>query len=744
MPTREEKLAAIEASRLPAPPPAAPRQSLRAWLFGSLAGRLLVVALAVKLVSAAVQALTPLPLPLRLVNGAASLILLASAVYVLWRGLVSVKRRLLWRVRRKLILSYVFIGFVPTLLVVAFFLFGGLLMFMNISAYLFRDGYDGLVQEMRVLARTIELELRQQGPAPRAIIERHVAENRTRYPDLSIELIPAAPARGGGELGPAFTAGPWWHADPPGAVPDWVQPDGFEGTLTCAPADAPDEPQLLIRAVAPPGDGGAYAVVVDLPINGQVVEHLRDVTGIRAGDLTVPNPGDGTVPLAGRPRGPAGQAETPAPAPRPVSAFSFERSVAVLEYVDWATGRSAVAYLSLSVRLSGLYERISAAQGMLRSHVSLGQLFLVVLVVVAVLFLIIEFVALVMGFALARSITSSVHDLFMGTERVRQGDFTHRIDIKTRDQLGELADSFNQMTSSIEDLLQQAAEKKRMEEELRIAREIQMSLLPSGPLAMPGLTVAAVCVAAREVGGDYYDFFTLGERRLALLIADVAGKGTSAALYMAELKGLLLSLSQIYQSPRQLLIEANRILAENLGSRSFITMTYAVVDLDARVMTYARAGHTPMIYVAAHGGGAQVLTPGGMVLGLRLPGAEQKFAALLEEQSVPLHAGDVFVLYTDGISEAMNVDSELFGESRLGQLVEEHGHLDSLELRERIIREVQAFVGTADQHDDMTMILLKIEDVDRLAVVSAQLSDAVSPGSPIMVPAGASLNAESL
>ena len=131
---------------------------------------------------------------------------------------------------------------------------------------------------------------------------------------------------------------------------------------------------------------------------------------------------------------------------------------------------------------------------------------------VAVLFLIIELVALVMGLALARSITSSIHELFMGTERVRQGDFTHRISINTKDQLGELAGSFNQMTGSIENLLQTAAEKKRLEEELRIARQIQMSLLPRGQLDMPGLGVTALCVPAREVGGDYYDFFPLGPR----------------------------------------------------------------------------------------------------------------------------------------------------------------------------------------------------------------------------------------
>ena len=125
--------------------------------------------------------------------------------------------------------------------------------------------------------------------------------------------------------------------------------------------------------------------------------------------------------------------------------------------------------------------------------------------------------------------------------------------MQTDDQLGELSVSFNSMTASIEDLLRQAAEKKRLEEELRIAREIQMSLLPQGPLEMPGLSVTALCVPAREVGGDYYDFFRLGDRQLGVLIADVSGKGTSAALYMAELKGLMLSLSQIHRSPRALL-----------------------------------------------------------------------------------------------------------------------------------------------------------------------------------------------
>jgi phosphoserine phosphatase RsbU/P len=180
---------------------------------------------------------------------------------------------------------------------------------------------------------------------------------------------------------------------------------------------------------------------------------------------------------------------------------------------------------------------------------------------------------------------------------------------------------------------------------------------------------------------------------------------------MAELKGLVLSLSQIYLSPKKLLTEVDRIIADNLDSRSFITMTYAVIDLKAGKMTYARAGHTPLIFMRSLGAdeSVRVLVPSGLVVGLHIPGAHEKFIELLEEESLDLNTGDVIVLYTDGVSEAMNTDADLFGDSRLSRIIEEHGHLESGELRERILREIESFVGAADQHDDMTMILMKVE-----------------------------------
>jgi serine phosphatase RsbU (regulator of sigma subunit) len=194
---------------------------------------------------------------------------------------------------------------------------------------------------------------------------------------------------------------------------------------------------------------------------------------------------------------------------------------------------------------------------------------------------------------------------------------------------------------------------------------------------------------------------------------------------MAQLKGLVLSLSRIHASPRGLLVAANRLIAQHLDARSFITMTYAVVDLRERTMTYARAGHTPLIHVPGGTTTARILTPNGIVVGLKIDDGEM-FERLLEEETIQLQPGDLYVFFTDGISEAMNGDDDCFGEGRLGRLVEDHANLPSEQLRERVLGEVRAFVDGAPQHDDMTMILLKVEELpQQLAVttVNAELAE---------------------
>jgi sigma-B regulation protein RsbU (phosphoserine phosphatase) len=383
------------------------------------------------------------------------------------------------------------------------------------------------------------------------------------------------------------------------------------------------------------------------------------------------------------------------------------------DYRRWENGAMSTIVIGFRMGPSAVYRYLLGPSSERIRSFSFGQLLLILLAVIGVMFLIIQSVAFLMGLTLARSITGSVHSLFAGTERLRRGDFSHKITVRSRDQLGELAASFNSMAASIEDLLEQKAEKERLEEELRIARSIQMSLLPSGSFSMRGVSLSGHCEPAREVGGDYYDFLPLDESRMGILIADVAGKGTSAALYMAELKGLMLSLSQLHKSPRQLLIDANRIISKHLDSRSFITMTYAVVDIEQRTLTVARAGHCPMVFVPgpyAASRSPQSLQPDGMVLGLTLDVGDM-FSRVLEELTLPIGRGDLFLLYTDGISEAMNVEGDCFGDSRLADLAAQHADLTSTELLGRILDEVRGFAGSAAQHDDMTMVLVKIDNL---------------------------------
>jgi len=687
-------------------PPAPPRQSPTAILISTWPGRLFLISASLKFLVAVWRAFAELPAAIHVISTAASIGLAVALFVFVWRLFVLMKRQLLWRVRRKLILSYIFIGVVPSLLIIVFFLFCSAVLFMGVAAYLFKSGYDKVVDDVKVVAQAAALEISRNPTTAAQTVERVHRIRSRQYPALSVVFV--APD------GTTYTAGPWEHSSPPSQVPAWLKDDLFAGTLALPLNGSSDQAELVVRSAAKTGPGGKGGIViVDVPIDDQMIQYLHDQTAVRAGTVT-------TEEQAARSRGT--KRDTAGTSYPSGVTLLWTKSVTQLDYRDWATGVPHRATLAISYRLGELYKQLASAQSFVLNGMLLADAILVVVVVIAILFLIIEAVALLMGLALAKSITSSVHELFTGTERVRHGDFTHRINIQSRDQLGELADSFNQMTGSIENLLQTAAEKKRLEEELRIARQIQMSLLPRGSLDFPGIGVTALCVPAREVGGDYYDFFPLGDDRLGVLIADVSGKGTSAALYMAELKGLVLSLSQIYQSPRQLLMEVNRIISENLDTRSFITMTYAVIDLAEGAMTFARAGHTPLMYLpgASAGSEVQILTPSGIVVGLRIPGATEKFAELLEEERVGLNRGDVLVLYTDGITEAMNAESDLFGEGRLGRLVAEHGHLESGELRERILREIEAFVGNADQHDDMTMILIKVERAfaseERLAV----------------------------
>ncbi len=700
------------------------------WLTSSRTGRTVLVTL---LTMALLQVLRPFVGASTLLDTLGlltSVVLLGAGVVVVGQWVGRVQRVLLWRVRRKLLLSYFLIGVVPAFLLVVFFAIVGLLLFFNVGAYMLRTQVATFVDRVRVEAESTAAELRgvTSRAEAEAILSRRQQAIGGSLPTLALVLLD-----GDGRCESAAPSSSSWAGVAAGPrvdglqallVPAWVP---CQGHASLVDEGGPEtESHVAVRAVAwLPGQ--SRAVLAHVALDTAVARQLSADTGVsvvsiaRLDDLEAV--GEGTA--AGNAVAPSNDLSQPTRRLRlgpvqipldPEPSAGFGRSLrwaSFLESTDWADGRRGVVFAELGVDFIGVYRRLMSTPTPAFAEVSFAQVLLILLGVVASLFFLLQLVAYVMGFALARSITGAVHALFEGTEQVRKGDLSHKISLPSHDQLGELASSFNTMTGSIEELLQQKAQKDRLEQELSIARDIQMSLLPQAPLACSGVLFAGHCEPARAVGGDYYDFWSIDDHRFGMLIADVAGKGTSAALYMAELKGIVFSLSQSHSSPRQLLIDANRIISRHLDPRSFITMTYGVVDVGAATLTYARAGHCPLIRLpglGAPGCAPEILSPDGLVLGLQIDD-RGLFERLLEEVTLPLAAGDVFMLYTDGVTEAMSPDGEFFGEDRLSALAQLHARGPFPELRTQVLDAVTTFVGASEQQDDITMLVLQIQNV---------------------------------
>jgi len=247
-------------------------------------------------------------------------------------------------------------------------------------------------------------------------------------------------------------------------------------------------------------------------------------------------------------------------------------------------------------------------------------------------------------------------------------------------------------------------DQERLKHELEIAKSVQLSLLPQQNPEIPGLDINGICIPALEVGGDYYDYFVLDDHTLGIVVADVTGKGTSAAFYMAMVKGIMLSLVPIYTSPGKLLKELNQRLYGIMDRKTFITMIYAKFDLQNKIMTFARAGHNALIMRNAKNSKIECLTPKGIGLGLA---HDSLFDQHISEQNINFQPGDTFLFYTDGISEAMNEQREEFGEQRIIEIVAQLKDESASHICEGIVQAVDRFVQDAPQHDDITLVTLK-------------------------------------
>jgi sigma-B regulation protein RsbU (phosphoserine phosphatase) len=392
--------------------------------------------------------------------------------------------------------------------------------------------------------------------------------------------------------------------------------------------------------------------------------------------------------------------------PQPVSRFDVVvQFIASYPHYDWnQPNRRHSAYLIVRSRPSAVLSAIFTSSDQLRT------LLVALLVAVAVLFMVVEVVALVIGISLSRRMTRAVHELYIGTRRVTQGDFGHRIAVRSRDQLGELATSFNQMTSNVERLLSVEKERERLLAELEIAREVQTQLYPKSVPGTRNLKITVHCEPARVVSGDYYDYETLTSDKLAFAIGDVAGKGISAALLMATLQAALraqisagmerlsdgASLNSL--GAAHLVAELNRQLYAHTSPEKYATFFFAMYDDATGALTYTNAGHLPPIVI--RNGNAEMLDVNGTVVGA-FPFSKY------DESVVRLQPGDLLVCYTDGITEPENPYGEMFGEDRLIDIVRRNAAQEDSTIVQCVLDAVRNWHAGSELPDDMTLLIAR-------------------------------------
>lgn len=269
-----------------------------------------------------------------------------------------------------------------------------------------------------------------------------------------------------------------------------------------------------------------------------------------------------------------------------------------------------------------------------------------------------------------------------------------------------IRDEFEYQPDSTPAHIKRITERERMSRELEIAHQVQMSLLPKSSPEVAGCDIAGICIPAKEVGGDYYDFIAMSNDQIGIVIGDVSGKGVPAAIYMTLTKGVFQSNAEVSTSPREVLVKVNHLMYRTIERGAFVSMFYAVLDMASLTMRFARAGHNPALYYHSDGKNSSMLEPGGIALGLD---SGEIFGDVIREQEIPLQHGDIMVFYTDGFTEAMNRDLQEYGEERLTRIIQEKEDSSSKEIVDAVCSDVRKFVRDHPQHDDMTMVVVKIQ-----------------------------------
>ena len=608
-----------------------------------------------------------------------------------FRALRYLQKYALWSMRNRLLFVYGLLGILPVALLFCMFLLAGWTLMSELAIYLASSALERRIDavQMSVQAlRRIPPEQRSQQDTdlqhgfshmlPGIIFYVHDSQGTHRRPESS----------------PALDIPPEW-GNVSGLL---VQRREFYARSHYR--DSQEE----ITAIAPLSDETIAELVPHLGVILLLEAHRDDVPGSSKRVITskVTDPefviDDVDAKKFGR---------SEARIPPPVSRFDIP--VLLPSFQDHShlesPGHPHRSVLFVQSRISAVLRAFFSDQDSVRGGV------LEALLGIALLFFIVEIAAALIGVSLARRITGALNQLYEGTRQVIRGDFSHRIAVKQHDQLGDLSQSFNQMTGNLERLLVVEKERERLQAELEIAREVQQQLYPREEPPSCGLKLIARCDPARMVSGDYYDYTLVGKKQLAFAIGDVAGKGISAALLMATIQAALRA--QVSQSiptaesdcskvpeldSATLVSKLNKQVYAHTSPEKYATFFFALYDELTSTMTYTNAGHlSPLLFRPNE---VVALDNNGTVVGA-FPWAQYDASCIV------IKPGDLLVCFTDGITEPENAYGEMFGEERLIELVKRHFHAEEQDIIRIVFEAVRNWTGSPELHDDMTLLLAR-------------------------------------
>jgi phosphoserine phosphatase RsbU/P len=610
-----------------------------------------------------------------------------AAFYLVIRLIGWWRSRLLWSLRNRLIVAYLFIAFVPILLIVTLVVLAGRILYSQLGAYLLHEDINNRIAMLADISDHIAIA-HQTLPAGVSLqeSEKGLAEQFHRLhdhelPGLSIHFSDdSSLLKNLSSVDQTSFAG--------------LLQQGSALTLASVRLIPDAKSDRLVTLRVPVTPDFLTTVAKDL---GAIQLNLmeRYTGGVTQGAIY--SSGDARYRVATRVVAKNRLLQE--------AAFWFDSPVDVVSSLDSVfvdnNGNVELHRPVLAVfnaRPSRLTTRIFVSLGELRDS------YKILLVLVVIVFFLIEAAAFATGFVLTRRITRAVADLYDATQFVQRMDFSHRVHIERRDQLGELAESFNKMTGSMSNLLEEENKRQRLENEIAIAREVQNQLFPSTLPSVPGVEIEAICKAARSVSGDYYDFIQLSPTQVAIAIADISGKGISAALLMASLQAALRSQMLLdgseKQSTAELVSRLNKHLVRNTGDDRFATFFIAIYDSATRCLRYTNAGHLPAFLICK--GNSSLLEKGGMVLGVV---EDYDY----EEGKLVVGPDALLIGYSDGLVEPENVYGEQFGIRRLQEAaVRSHGSSPMM-VAESLMAAAEEWAGTPEQADDMTIIVARLK-----------------------------------